>query len=324
MIPTSPPPPSLPAHPSFEVFKEFFDPVIEMRHNGYKPTDMHPSDTDYSKLDEFKPEPKDAARIRSTRVRSGRSLSGYALPPSSTKAERREIEAKIVAALMTLEGDLKGDYYPLAGSDSYAPKPGGMTHEQEESMRKEHFLFQEPDSTLLISGSMHRDWPDARGIFHNDARNALVWANEEDHMRVISMEMGADIVAVFSRFVDLCNNVEKVMTKASGTKFAHSEHLGYILTCPSNLGTGLRASMMITIPLTGARPDFVEICGKYGLQPRGSGGVDSDFDGTFDISNSDRLGKSEVELVNCMIRGVKVLLEMENRLEAGTSVDDLL
>ena len=71
-------------------------------------------------------------------------------------------------------------------------------------------------------------------------------------MRVISMEMGADIVGVFARFVDLCNNVESAMQKATGTKFAHSKHLGYILTCPSNLGTGLRASMMIKLPLVGA------------------------------------------------------------------------
>ena len=67
--------------------------------------------------------------------------------------------------------------------------------------------MQEPDSTLLISGAMHRDWPDARGMFVNDKKNALVWVNEEDHMRVISMEMGHDIVNVFKRFVDLCNNV---------------------------------------------------------------------------------------------------------------------
>ena len=143
-------------------------------------------------------------------------------------------------------------------------------------------------------------------------------------MRVISMEMGFDIVNVFKRFVDLCNNVESSMKAASGTKFAHNEHLGYILTCPSNLGTGMRASMMIKLPLVGAREDFVAICKKYGLQPRGAGGVDSEFDGTFDISNSDRLGKSEVDLCNCMIDGVTALLAMENKLEAGESIDDML
>ena len=86
----------------------------------------------------------------------------------------------------------------------------------------------------------------------------------------------------------------------------------------------MRASMMIKLPLVGARKDFVSICKKYGLQPRGAGGVDSEFDGTFDISNSDRLGKSEVELCNCMIDGVTALLAMENRLEVGEPIDDLL
>ena len=54
----------------------------------------------------------------------------------------------------------------------------------------------------------------------------------------------------------------------------HSEHLGWILTCPSNLGTGLRAGSMVKIPLFSARPDFKEICGKMGLQVRGTKGND--------------------------------------------------
>merc|ERR1712216_292111 len=108
--------------------------------------------------------------------------------------------------------------------------------------------------------------------------------------------------------------VEKVVT-SEGYGSSHSEHLGYILTCPSNLGTGLRASMMVKLPLLGARPDFVKVCNKFRLQPRGAAGVDSAFDGTFDISNSERLGKSEVDLVNCMIDGMKEMLSLENRLE---------
>merc|ERR1712157_536346 len=119
---------------------------------------------------------------------------------------------------------------------------------------------------------------------------------------------GCDIVNVFTRFVELSEQVEKSMEASSGTKFAHSEHLGYILTCPSNIGTGMRASMMITLPLVGARPDFVDICSKYGLQPRGASGVDSAFTGQFDISNSARIGKSEVDLCNCMIGGITALL----------------
>ena len=126
----------------FETFKEFFDPVISLRHNGYAADAKHPSDLDYSKLHKFEPNEKDAARIRSTRVRTGRSLSGLPLPPSCNKAERREIEEKITTSLLTMEGDLKGDYYPLSGSQSYGAKLGGMSAEEEEQFRTDHFLFQ--------------------------------------------------------------------------------------------------------------------------------------------------------------------------------------
>ena len=295
---------------SYEVFKELFDPVIDERHGGHGPDAKHTSDMDVSKVDTSMWEDWMDSYVRSTRVRTGRSLSGIPLPPACNKEERRKIEAILTKALTNLEGDLAGDYFPLAGSESYEPKKGGMTAEEEEELRKDHFLFQEPDSTLLISGAMHRDWPDARGIFHNKDKNALVWLNEEDHMRIISMEMGADLKRVFERFVNLTNAVEKVVI-AEGSSFAHSDHLGYILTCPSNLGTGLRASMMVSLPNIGKRPDFVQLCSKHRLQPRGSAGVDSAFDGTFDISNSDRLGKSEVELVNLMIKGVAELLTLE-------------
>ena len=77
--------------------------------------------------------------------------------------ERRETERVIVKGLLALEGDLKGDYFPLHGSRSYAPKPNGMTEEKEEQLRKAGNLFQEPDSTLLLSSGCGRHWPDARG-----------------------------------------------------------------------------------------------------------------------------------------------------------------
>lgn len=74
-----------------------------------------------------------------------------------------------------------------------------------------------------------------------------------------------------------------------------NEHLGYILTCPSNLGTGLRAGVHVKLPNLSKDPRFDEILDKLRLQKRGTGGVDTaSTDGTFDISNLDRLGQSEV------------------------------
>lgn len=74
-----------------------------------------------------------------------------------------------------------------------------------------------------------------------------------------------------------------------------SKHLGYILTCPSNLGTGLRAGVHIKIPKLSQDSRFPEILKALRLQKRGTGGVDTAATGgVYDISNIDRLGKSEV------------------------------
>ena len=73
----------------------------------------------------------------------------------------------------------------------------------------------------------------------------------------------------------------KKCVKADGYDFMHSEHLGYILTCPSNLGTGLRAGTMVQVPLLSARKDFKDIMKKMKLQARGTAGVDSASTGTY-------------------------------------------
>jgi len=86
-----------------------------------------------------------------------------------------------------MDGDLKGDYFPLHGSPSFAAKPTGMSLEKEENLRKCGNLFQEPDSTLLLASGMGRHWPDGRGVFHNDNNNLFVWVGEEDHLRIVSM-----------------------------------------------------------------------------------------------------------------------------------------
>ena len=72
---------------------------------------------------------------------------------------------------------------------------------------QDHFLFDKPVSPLLLASGMARDWPDARGIWHNDRKNFLIWVNEEDHTRVISMQKGGNIKEVFDRF---CNGLKQV------------------------------------------------------------------------------------------------------------------
>jgi arginine kinase len=106
----------------------------------------------------------------------------------------------------------------------------------------------------LEACGLNRDWPEGRGIFHNNAKTFLIWVNEEDQLRIISMQPGADILAVFTRLSTAAQLIEKE------AKFAHDEHLGYITSCPTNLGTALRASVHIKLPfLSKSKDEFNKI-----------------------------------------------------------------
>ena len=89
---------------SYEVFADLFDPIIEERHNGFKKSDMHKTDLSYSKLQGGI---LDDRYVLSSRVRTGRSIRGFALPPHCSRGERREVERIVNGALEGLKGTTK-------------------------------------------------------------------------------------------------------------------------------------------------------------------------------------------------------------------------
>uniref|UniRef100_A0A8C3A6C1 Creatine kinase S-type, mitochondrial n=1 Tax=Cyclopterus lumpus TaxID=8103 RepID=A0A8C3A6C1_CYCLU len=287
---------------SYEVFAELLESHHQRPAQRLRPPTMkHPTDLDVTGgvFDE--------KYVLSSRVRTGRSIRGLSLPPACSRAERREVERVVVTALAGLKGDLAGRYYSL----------GDMTDKQQQQLIDDHFLFDKPISPLLTCAFMARDWPDARGIWHNNDKTFLIWVNEEDHTRVISMEKGGNMKRVFERFCSGLKQVEHLIQER-GWEFMWNERLGYILTCPSNLGTGLRAGVHVRLPKLSKDPRFSKILDNLRLQKRGTGGVDTAATGdTFDISNNDRLGKSEVELVQMLVDGVNHLIECEKKLERG-------
>lgn len=296
---------------SYTVFADLFDPIIADRHNGFGKNDTHVTDLDSRKI---RGGIFDEKYVLSSRVRTGRSIKDHSLPPHCTRAERRSVEHIVTSALNNLKGNLSGKYYAL----------GDMTEQEQQQLIDDHFLFDKPVSPLLTCAGMARDWPDGRGIFHNKNKNFLVWINEEDHTRVISMEKGGNMRAVFDRFCQGLTQVENEIKK-TGNSYMWDKRLGYILTCPSNLGTGLRAGVHVKLPLLSKDKRFDDILDVQRLQKRGTGGVDTAATGgIFDISNSDRLGFSEVQLVQQVIDGVNNLIEMEKALEKGKRIDDIV
>jgi len=283
------------SHNSYQKFNKLFDPVIEQYH-GHKPEDQHVSDMTSEGLTNAEFSAEDSAMVNSTRIRVGRNLADFPLGPGVSKEQRDKIMETVVTAFETFEGDLKGTFHPL----------DGMSKEVQDQMIADHFLFKEGDR-FLDACNLNRDWPTGRGIFFNDNKTFLIWVNEEDQLRIISMQPGAGISEVFDRLCRAAAHIETVC------KFAHDDHLGYITSCPTNLGTALRASVHIRLPkLMKNQKLFNEIADKYHVQIRGIHGEHSETDdGTYDISNKRRLGRSEKQLVQDMIDGVRALIDAE-------------
>merc|ERR1712117_285979 len=78
--------------------------------------------------------------------------------------------------------------------------------------------------------------------FHNADKTFLVWVNEEDQLRIISMQKGGDVKGVFERLARGIKAVGDSVKAESGKDFQISPKFGYIHSCPTNLGTGRRAS----------------------------------------------------------------------------------
>uniref|UniRef100_A0A671G1B5 Creatine kinase S-type, mitochondrial n=1 Tax=Rhinolophus ferrumequinum TaxID=59479 RepID=A0A671G1B5_RHIFE len=176
---------------------------------------------------------------------------------------------------------------------------------------------------LLKQQNVRAEARDQHKLFparHNYDKTFLIWINEEDHTRVISMEKGGNMKRVFERFCRGLKEVERLIQER-GWEFMWNERLGYILTCPSNLGTGLRAGVHVRIPKLSKDPRFSKILENLRLQKRGTGGVDTAaVADVYDISNIDRIGRSEVELVQIVIDGVNYLVDCEKRLERGQDI----
>merc|ERR1712083_106580 len=211
-----------------------------------------------------------------------------------------ELELKIKTILESMEDeDLKGKYYPLAGMDE----------ETRAQLVAEHFLFKKGDR-FLASAGINNFWPKGRGIFFNDNKTFLVWINEEDQLRIISMEQGGNFKSVFNRLEKAVNVLcEKL-------EFAYNEQLGYLTACPTNIGCGERASVHIKIPLLAEKEEAIhEIATRNNLQIRGVHGEHSESKGgIYDVSNKRRLGITEWDGVADLINGCKELIESETKL----------
>lgn len=287
---------------SYTCFAPLFDPIIQQYH-GLSDNKLHETDLNPVMVNDCDPDP-DSQYIISTRIRVGRNLEGMPLGPAISKAQRDQVEARIVTALGLLSGPLAGCYHSLTG----------MSATVQSQLINDHFLFKAGDRFFQSAG-LNRDWPAGRGIYHNAEKTFLVWVNEEDQLRIISMQAGGHIRQVFERLTQALTALEQSLT------FAFNSRLGYISSCPTNLGTAMRASVHIKLPcLAQDMTQFKAIVDQHHLQIRGIHGEHSDGEGgTYDISNRRRLGVTEVQCVQDLYTGVVALIAAEEKADKRKS-----
>ncbi|MCK8503751.1 phosphagen kinase [Myxococcus fulvus] len=280
---------------SYATFAPLFDPIIQELAEGSSRGHRSDFSLEGLPLEDLDPS---GEYVLSTRIRVGRNLARYAFPPAIHAEDRRRLEVEVVEALAGLPDELAGVYRPL----------GELSDDEREELQARHCLFSSEDRFLESAGAL-RDWPEARGIFTSASQRLLVWVNEEDALRVISMQPGGDLARAFLRLRGALAYLDDRL------EFAWDAERGYHTSCPTNLGTAMRASVHVRLPCLSSAPGFEARCKALGLAVRGLHGEHSEpEDSVYDLSNEHRLGVSERDIYARLHAGVRRLIELEQTL----------
>jgi len=161
----------------------------------------------------------------------------------------------------------------------------------------------------LISPDFAVDENNTGAILINDEENICIMINEEDHIRIQVLSAGMELENSLNLAIELDEKVDKLVNYAFNDKF------GFLTTCPTNVGTGLRASIMVHLPaltLTGNINKILEVVNEFGMNIRGIYGEGSKSQGNiYQISNKQSLGISEKEIIKNIKTITEKIIEQE-------------
>jgi protein arginine kinase len=163
----------------------------------------------------------------------------------------------------------------------------------------------------LISDQLAQSGRDHRLIISRDESLAMM-INEEDHIRIQSMQSGLALETAYQHASEISLMLEQKLP------LAYSEEYGFLTACPTNTGTGMRASVMAHLPgmsMAGSLRNIVESLSKLGFAVRGYFGEGSKSQGNlYQISNQLTLGFSEEDLISDLKRVVQQLIGQERQI----------
>lgn len=230
---------------------------------------------------------KESDVVVSSRIRLARNLSNFPFVTKQTKETRHELEETIKEIVPDLGYNLK--FVKLQDMDEITKM----------SLLEKH----------LVSPNFVMNKENTGAMLINDDENISVMINEEDHLRIQVMTAGLDIENLMNFCTELDEKIGKLLP------YAYNEKYGFLTSCPTNVGTGLRASVMVHLPglaRTGNINKILEVINSFGMNIRGIYGEGSKVAADmYQVSNKQTLGISEAEIVKNLQLITEKIIEQE-------------
>jgi len=231
----------------------------------------------------------------SSRIRLARNLAAFPFTTRMTQAQSAEVSTKVKDALFS-GGGIENHELSYIDLQSLAPL-------DRQFLAEKHLISPE-----FAQGNINR-----AVIISKDERISIM-VNEEDHLRLQCIFPGMQIREAW----ELCDKLDRKLEEK--LDFAFDKISGYLTCCPTNTGTGIRASVMLHLPalsMTGYIKGILETCSKIGVAVRGAYGENSEASGNlYQISNQVTLGQTEEEIISGIINIISQISEQERILRA--------
>lgn len=224
--------------------------------------------------------------VLSSRIRLARNLKGEVFPHKLDKKDAMIISDKIQKSL-----------------EGYEESFERIDLNSKDNLDKSRYLEKHLISKEIVKASYRASF------FVNDNKTISIMVNEEDHLRMQFFNSGYNLIDTFNEAMKLDDFIE------SKIDYCFDEKMGYLTTCPTNLGTGMRASIMIHLPaltMTDHITKVYKALTQVGMTIRGLYGEGSKAEGCiYQVSNQVTLGISEQDILNNLYAIVKELTDRE-------------
>lgn len=230
---------------------------------------------------------EDSDVVVSSRIRLARNIEGIPFTPKCKKEDLKKVYDLMKDATLKLDYGLK--FFDLKDIDTLT----------KQSLAEKRIISQDfaknnkPYSAIII----------------NDDENICIIINEEDHVKIQVYSSGREIETLMELAIEIDQKLEEIIP------YSYSKQYGYLTACPTNIGTGLKASVLVHLPaltMTGNIRKVLNIVNNLGMSIRGVYGENSKIEGCmYQISNTQTLGITENDIVKNLNLITKKVQEQE-------------